>query len=196
MLWDATPVYPHVTLLLSCPCETVILCFVYPAPSISIFAPRSLIRPRLHLHFAPRSLITVRLHCPASPWASLPFLFCFPAQRRSLFFSTTHYRFQLAPAVTGVPPISGPAHLSVPVCNRKHKKRNVVTSPSLLHNIFLEPRGGECTVDRTHLRPQSTKRIPARVQNTNIHAHRQTLLRYRPRERVFESDFLSIFRHK
>ena len=51
-------------------------------------------------------------------------------------------------------------------------------------------------MDRAHLRPQSTERIPARVQNTNIHAHKQTLLRYRPRERVFESDFLSVFRHK
>ena len=56
--------------------------------------------------------------------------------------------------------------------------------------------GGSCTVDRAHLRPQSTERIPARVQNANIHAHRQTLLRYRPGERVFESDFLSVFRHK
>ena len=51
-------------------------------------------------------------------------------------------------------------------------------------------------MDRAHLRPQSTERIPARVQNANIHVHRQTLLRYRPRERVFESDFLSVFRHK
>ena len=53
-----------------------------------------------------------------------------------------------------------------------------------------------CTVDKAHLKPQSTERISARVQNTNIHTHRQTLLRYRPRERVFESYFLSVFRHK
>ena len=51
-------------------------------------------------------------------------------------------------------------------------------------------------MDTAHLRPQSTQRIPARVQNTNIHAHIQTLLRYRPRERVFESGCLSVFRHK
>ena len=51
-------------------------------------------------------------------------------------------------------------------------------------------------MDRAHFRPQSTEGILARVQNTNIHAHRQTLLRYRPRERVFEAVFLSVFRHK
>ena len=107
----------------------------YPAPSIPVFAPRSLIPARLHLHCTPRSLIFD--YC-TSPWVSLQFLFCFPAQRRSLFFPATHYRFELAPAVTGAPPISGPAYLSVPVCNRKHKNEFVTSS----QHFFLNPNEG------------------------------------------------------
>ena len=137
MLWDATVVYPPSAVLLSCPCDTVILCSVLPCT--------------LHLHFC--SQITHSCTSPSpfcsqityyctSPLPCLPLgfstvlvLFPRPAEI-TFFFSATHYRFELAPAVTGAPPISGSAHLSVPVCNREHKK-NFVTSLSLLHNNFF-----------------------------------------------------------
>ena len=95
----------------------------YPAPSIPVFAPRSLIPARLHLHCAPRSLLIDYCTSPCLPLGFSAVFVLFPAQRRSLFFSATHYRFELAPAVTGAPPMTGPAYLSVPVCNRKQNKK-------------------------------------------------------------------------
>ena len=117
----------------------------YPAPSIPVFAPRSLIPAHLHLHCAPRSLIIV--YC-ASPLPCLPLGFSavfvlFPRPAEITFFSATHYRFELAPAVTGAHPISGPAYLSVPVCNRKHKKKKrCYVSVASSQHFFLNSKEG------------------------------------------------------
>ena len=164
----------------------------YPAPSIPVFAPRSLIPARLHLHCAPRSLIidycTSPLPCLPPGFSAVFVLFPRQAEITWFFCNPLPWR-QLLQA----PPLSQVLLTSVFLSATKNRQKKTLLH---LHNIFFEPQGGECTVDRAHLRPQSTESIPARVQNANIHAHRQTLLRCRPRERVFESDFLSVFRHK
>ena len=105
----------------------------YPAPSISVFAPRSLII----------DYCTSPLPCLPLGFSAVFVLFPRPAEI-TFFFSATRYRFELAPAVTGAPPISDPAYLSVPVCNRKHKKKKKrCYVSSLLHNIFfLNPKEG------------------------------------------------------
>ena len=171
----------------------------YPAPSIPVFAPRSLIPARLHLHCAPRSLIIE--YC-TSPLPCLPLGFSavfilFPRQAEITFFflqfiTDSSWR-QLLQAL----PLSQVLLTSVFLSATENtEKKTLLRLCRFFTTFFLNPKGGECTVDRAHLRPQSTERTPARRRNTNIHAHRQTLLRYRPRERVFESDFLSVFRHK
>ena len=159
----------------------------YPAPSISVFAPRSLII----------DYCTSPLPCLPLGFSAVFVLFPRPAEITFFFLQpvtdSSWRRLLQAPPLSQI--LLTSVFLSATENTKKKKKKRCYVS-SLLHNIFFEPQGGECTVDRAHLRPQSTEMIPARVQNTNIHAHRQTLLRYRPREGVFESDFLSVFRHK
>ena len=194
MLWDATLVYPHSAVLLSCPGDTVVLCSVLPCtlhPRLCSQITDSCTSPSPLCH---RSLIidycTSPLPCLSLGFSAVFALFPRPAE--ITFFFCNPLPIRVGASCYRRPPY---VKSCLPQCSclqPKTQKKKLLH----LHNIFFDPQGGECTVDRAHLRPQSTERIPARVQNANIHAHRQTLLRYRPRERVFESDFLSVFRHK
>ena len=132
----------------------------YPAPSIPVFAPRSLIPARLHLHCAPRSLIID--YC-TSPLPCLPLGFSavfvlFPRQAEITFVFCNPLPIRVGASCYRRPPY---LRSCLPQCSclqpKKQTKKNVVTSSQ---HFFLNPKEGSVpwTEPTSGLSPQ--KGIP------------------------------------